>query len=531
MKAYKMLSLAAVGALVLSGCSGGGGGSAEGGETGGEPIIDGTLNFALTRDPGMLFTSLNPSAVLGSVTPWAYESLVYFDTDGTAKGWLATEWEETPTSLHFEVRDDAVCSDGTKLTAETIANNFRWIADPANNSTAINLVVPSDAKIENDETSVTITTTEPDPFRITAIGTMPIYCQAALDDPKSIATSTNGTGLYQMTEAVTGDHYTLERRDEYATGPEGAPTGSTPGVPKTVVISIVENESTRANLLLSKELNLATVSGPDADRLEGQVDVYATGKLLSGGILYSQAEGMPTADRDVRIALTKALNLDELMQVSSAGKGERAQRLAVANPQVCQYDAAGPNLPKMDVAAAEKMLDEAGWLKGADGKRAKDGKTLDLEFAWQSKGAETVATAEMMADQWGAIGVGVNHHGADYGAFIEEISKPGAATVIDTIMLSANFPVPSALMVYFTGETPPKGNNFAALNNPKFDELVAEANQHTGAEACAAWETAEAEMYQSADYVPFAMTSGKSFSQGVEAHGIDEFYTAMILVK
>ncbi|MFF8816537.1 ABC transporter substrate-binding protein [Leucobacter sp. NPDC015123] len=531
MKAYKILGLAAVGALALSACTGGGGGATPEAGGGGEPVVDGTLNFALTRDPGMLFTPLNPSAVLSSVTPWAYESLVYFDTDGSTKGWLATEWEETPTSLHFKVRDDAVCADGTKLTAETIANNFRWIADPANSSTAVNLVVPADAKIENDDTSVTITTTEPDPFRITAIGTMPIFCQAALDDPKSVATATNGTGLYAMTEAVTGDHYTFERRDDYAWGPEGAPTGATPGVPKTVVISIVENESTRANLLLSKELNLATVTGPDADRLEGKVDVYAQGKLLTGGILYSQAADQPTSDRDVRIALTKALNLDELMQVSSAGKGERAQRLAVANPQVCQYDAAGPNLPTTDVAEAEKMLDKAGWVKGSDGKRAKDGQKLDLEFAWQSKGAETASTAEMMAEQWAKIGVGVNHHGADYGAFIEEISKPGAASTLDTIMLSANFPVPSALMTYFTGETPPNGNNFMALNNPKFDELVAEANTHTGTEACAAWETAEAEMYKSADYVPFAMTATSSFSQGIEAYGIDEFYTAIILVK
>ncbi|GAA2845532.1 peptide/nickel transport system substrate-binding protein [Leucobacter komagatae] len=532
MKAYTIVGLAAVGALALSACTGGGGGgTGTGPESGGEPVIDGTLNYAIARDPGMLFSPLNASGTLGSVSQWAYESLIYFDADGQPQGWLATDWEQTPTSLHFEVRDDAVCADGTKLTAETIANNFRWIADPANNSTAINLVVPSTAKIENDDKSVTITTVEPDPFMITAIGSQAIYCQAALDDPQSVSTASNGTGMFNVTEVVTGDHLTLERRDDYSWAPEGAAIGTTPGVPKTVVLKIIENESTRANLLLSGELNVGTITGPDGDRLEGKVDVLNSGMLLTGGFLYSQAEGRPTADKNVRIALTKALDLDELMQVSTAGKGERAQRLATVDPQVCQYDAVGPNLPKTDVAGAEKLLDEAGWVKGADGKRSKDGQPLVLEFAWQSKGAEIASTAEMMADQWAEIGVGVNHDGSEYGAFIEKISTPGAASKIDVMWLNANYPVPSALMVYFTGETPPKGNNFAALKNPKFDELVKKANNSTGAEGCKAWEAAEGEMYASADYVPFAMMSHPTFAQGISEYGIEKFAPSTILVK
>ncbi|MBP6685931.1 MAG: ABC transporter substrate-binding protein [Leucobacter sp.] len=529
MKAFTIVSLAAVGALALTACGGGSGSTPN--DSGGEPVIDGTLTAAISRDPGLLFQPLNPSSALGAVSTWAYERLVYFDTEGQPQGWLAESWEQTPTSLHFVVRDDAVCSDGTKLTAETIANNFRWIADPANSSTALGTVVPADATIEHDDTSVTITTKKPDPFMITAVGSQTIYCQAALDDPQSVATSTNGTGPFVMTEAVTGDHYSFERRDDYTWGPKGAPTGETPGYPKNVVVKIVENESTRANLLLSGDLNIAAIAGPDEERVADKVDLLSKNTLISGGILYSQAEGQPTTDKNVRIALTKALNLDELMQVSTAGKGERAPRLAVAKPQVCQYDAATPNLPKTDIAGAEKLLDAAGWVKGADGKRAKDGTPLVLEFAWQTRGAEIAATAEMMAEQWAEIGVGTNHLGAEYGAFIERISTPGAASELDVIWLAANLPVPNSLMPYFSGPSPDKGNNFAALSNPEFDKLVAEANTHTGDEACNAWEVAEAEMYSSADYVPFAVAFESTYSQGTASHEIDELYTSLILVK
>ena len=530
MKAHTFLGIVAVGALALSGCSGGGGGTADGGE----PVVDGTLRFAINEDPGSLFRPANSSATLSYVYPWAYESPVYFDTEGQPQGWLAESWEDSPTSVSFTIRDDAMCSDGTKLTAETVANNYRWIADPANGSSFLGLVVPADATVENDENTVTLTTATPNSFLLTALGTHPIYCQAALDDPESTVATTNGTGLFQLTEAVPGDHYTLERRDDYTWGPEGAPNGGTAGVPKEVVISVIENASTRANLLLSGELNIAAVAGPDEDRVAGTIDPYTQILGITGGFVYSQAAGQPTADKNVRLALTKALDLDALMQVNTAGRGERATRLAVTPPQVCQYDAATPNLPSTDIAGAEKMLDAAGWVKGADGMRSKDGEPLVLDFAWQTRWAENAATAELMADQWAEIGVGVTHYGTDYGAFMERVAKEGSASELDVIWIAPNYPVPSVLSSFFSGPAPTGGNNFGEVSNPEFDRLVGETVELTGADACGAWEVAEAEMFASADYVSFAMrpdvTYGRGIKSVIQPTGMDTFVTGVILV-
>lgn len=531
MKKHMIAALVAVGALALTACSGGG--NSGGGD--GEPVIDGTLRLALQEDPGNLFRPLNTSATLSYLYPWAYESPVYFDEKGEAKGWLATDWEETPTSLKFTIRDDAVCSDGTPLSAETVANNYRWILDPANGSSFVGLVIPADAVIENDANTVTLTTSTPNSFLLTQVGLHPIYCQAALDDPESAAAATNGSGMFKLTEAVPGDHYTLERRDDYAWGPEGAPNGKTPGVPKEVVISVVENDSTRANLLLSGELNIATVPGPDGERVAQSVDSLSTTMLLSGGFVYSQAEGMPTADENVRIALTKALDLDALMKVQTSDKGERAQRLAVTPPQICQYDAATPNLPGTDVAEAEAMLDAAGWTKGADGIRAKDGQPLALDFAWQTRWSENGATAEMIGEQWTKIGVQVNHLGSDYGAFNERVFAEGASSELDVIWVAPNYPVPNVLASFFSGALPPAGNNMGAISNPEFDKIVADTAQFSGAEACPGWEQAESEMYKSADYVPFAMRPDVVYSNGVKAvvpvTSLDAFVTGVILVK
>lgn len=529
-----LLSAAAltVAALTLSACAASDGTGGSGSSGAGEPVIDGTLTVAINEDPGNLFRNSNPSATLSYVYPWAYEAPVYFDPDGQAQSWLAESWEETPTSLQFTIKEGVKCEDGSDLTAETVANNYRWILDPANGSSFVGLVIPADAVIEHDDAArtVTLTTATPNSFLLPSIGIHPIYCQGALDDPDSVASATNGTGLYKLTEAVQGDHYTFERKDDYDWAPEGGVNGSTPGAPKNVELRIIENPSTRANLILSGELNMTAAQGPDEDRVAASADPIIEWPLVTGGFAYSQAEGQPTADEEVRIALTKALDLDALMRVQTADRGERATRLAVLSPQICQYDAATTNLPSYDQDEAAAMLDDLGWTLGSDGVREKDGEKLSLNFAWNTRWPENAATAELIAEQWAEIGVEVNQDGAEYAIFNEKIRAENAASDIDVIWIASNYSVPSVLTSFLSGPTPPAGNNFAAISNPDFDALVAETSQFTGEEACGAWESAEAEMYASADYVPFAMRPDITYGRGIEAK-ISDMQMSFILVQ
>lgn len=505
--------------MLLSACGGGTGGSGDNGASGGEPVVDGTLTMAINEDPGNLFRDLNTGATLSYVYPWAYESPVFFDKDGKPHGWLAEKWKDTPTSLSFTIRKGVKCDDGTDLTAETVANNYRWILDPKNGSPFVGLVIPADAKVQHDNAkrTVTLTTKTPNSFLLPQIGVHPIYCQGALDDPDSVQSATNGTGMFSLTEAVPNDHYTFTRRDEYDWAPEGGNNADTPGVPKQVVVRVVENPSTRANLLLSGELQMAAVQGPDEARLEGQTDELYSTDLVTGGFAYSQAEGKPTTDENVRIALTKALDLDSLMKVQTADQGERVPGLAVMAPRICDYDAAGPNLPGTDVAEAESMLDDAGWKVGSDGIRAKGGKKLTMKLVYNTRWPETASTVELIQKQWEAVGVQVDLEGSDYNAFSEKVYAPNASQDFDAVWLSANYNVPNVLSAFISGPTPPKGNNMAAIENPDFDKLVAQTSKYTGTDACGAWEKAEAEMYASADYVPFAMRPDVTYSKGVHS--------------
>ena len=60
-----------------------------------------------------------------------------------------------------------------------------------------------------------------------------------------------------------------------------------------------------------------------------------------------------------------------------------------------------------DPAKANALLDEAGWMRGADGIRAKNGVRLDLNVATRAGTPDTDEQIELMRDDWKQIGVGL----------------------------------------------------------------------------------------------------------------------------
>ena len=109
-------------------------------------------------------------------------------------------------------------------------------------------------------------------------------------------------------------------------------------MPDTIVMKIVQNETTAANLLLSGDLNAATIIGPDAERLDRPDLFSAETPALLGEQWYNHAEGRATSDPEVRMALTQALDLAELQNVLTSGKGTPATTLATIEPTACPGD-------------------------------------------------------------------------------------------------------------------------------------------------------------------------------------------------
>lgn len=512
-RSLTVLGVAAVGVLALSACSGGGGG----GGTSGEFAVDGDFVTAIDQDPGTLnplMTNIQAAVVVGA---YAYDSLIYFEpSTGEPKPYLAESWEDGTSSVSFTLKKGITCADGSEFTAQTAADNFNWIVDPANGSPLKDSVIDGTAVAAAEGDVLTVTTPAPSPFLLYNVGNSQLACESVLDDPDSATTMSNGTGLFNITENVANDHISFERRDGYTWGPDGQTESDTAGVPKSVTVRIVTDPSTRANLLLSGELNSARISGADEERVS-KLDKSAY-TMLSGELIFNHNEGVATADEAVRVALTQAVDLDTYTKITTAEKGERATSLLALDPKVCTYDSVKGSIPEFDADAAADTLADAGWKVGSDGKLEKDGKPLSLDVFYINSVDSQSAAAEYLGQQWEALGATVNLQGGDENYLASSTftaTDPTSWGVAVDLLLQSNSP--SIFRPYLSGVTPPDGSNFAFIDNAEYTTLSTEAAALSGDEACDKWADAERALFASADILPVAQTPTNLYFTGAES--------------
>lgn len=498
-----------VAVATLTACTGGGGGA--GGATGG--VVEGaTFTLSMANDPGALDPQASTASNMLQLAAFAYDRLIGLDNDGDLVPWLAEDWAIEGATVTLTLKDGITCSDGSEFTAETAAENLNWVADPANLSPFFGVLIPPSTSTADADT-LTIHLDKPAPFVLQSLAMLPMVCAAGLEDRSLLTAATAGSGPYVLTEAAPNDHYTFQLNPDYAWGPSGATTKGR-GMPATIVARVIPNETTSANLVLSGEVNAAQVIGPDAKRLEG-AGLFSVGvDTLTGEQWYNQKSGHATSDPAVRMALTQALDLAELQKIVTSGEGTPATALAVTSPAGCGYNSVSGNVPETDVAAAENALDDAGWVRGSDGIREKDGQRLSLSFLYMNiLGTGGTSAAELAVQACKKIGVEVTATSNDATTLMGAFTGTGDW---DIAWLSLNVWNPDQLVPFFSGPVSPDGNNWSSIHNADYESGVAEAMTMTGADGCDTWKDAEAALFRAADLVPFANTEAKTFGNGAK---------------
>jgi peptide/nickel transport system substrate-binding protein len=477
----------------------------------------GTFTMTMNADPGNLDPQSGAASALFQATQFAYDSLVSVaPEDGSIQSQLATDWSVDGTTVTLTLGDGITCSDGSPLTASDVVANLDYIADPANASPIGQVYYPAGATATADDTArtVTITLAAPAPFVLNGLSSIPIVCASGMADRAALASTTQGTGPFVLSEAVPGDHYTYTVRDGYTWGPDGATTDAD-GVPATVVLRIVENPSTAANLVLTGDVNAATVTGPDAQRLVAEDLFTVDTSALIGEMWFNHAEERPTSDAAVRLALTQALDLGQLQQVLTAGEGGPPTTFATLAPVACPGDSISAVLPAFDAAAAATALDDAGWVAGDDGLRAKDGLPLSVTFLHDTAaGAAGQAGAELATQLWTALGVTVVDKATTGPATQEALFGTGDW---DVGWVPLNVSSPDQIVTFLSGPgVAADGVNFSGIANAEYDAGVQAASAQPGTEGCPAWLDAESKLVAAADVVPFANSVVKTFGNGAE---------------
>lgn len=523
--ARRRLGGAAVLALVALTATACGGGSSRS-DAKGTPTYasGGTLTVTQGQDPGALDPQLTALSAARAVARFAYDTLLNTDASGRLVSGLADSWTSSPTKVTYTLHAGVTCSDGSPLTATDVAANFTFVGNPKNASPLIGIGAPAGVQAVADDAkrTVTLSTSAPTPFLLESTGTgLMIICRKGTTNRSMLVHATDGTGMYRLTEQVPNDHYTFTRRADYSWGP-GASTSTYKGVPEKVVIKVVANPATAMNLLLAKQVNIAAGGDAEAGRakaagLTGQGQAAPIGELW-----FNQAAGHPGADAGVRKAMVGALDVPQVGGVLTGGLGVASRGLTTLTPRVCSGDTVKGVLPKLSMDEAGRLLDAAGWVKGADGKRSKAGTPLAFTFLVPSSvGENGTPGGELLAETWKKLGATTKLSTLTDTALQTLIFGSGTWDV-GFVPLGVNLPTQYAGFV--SGPTPPSGTNFAHIANPTYEAAAKQANGLVGAEACAKYEEGEKALIANVDVAPLVNKLAEVYANGasfrLDADGI-----------
>lgn len=511
------LAILAAAALGLTACGGGGGGASTGGGGGGGNFVNGkTFTMAIATDPGSLDPHMTVLSVTRNMDQYLYARLIELSPNGDILPSLAEKWQADTTKASFTLRKGITCSDGTPLTATQVADNINFVGDANNKSPLLGIQVMPGTKATGDDATRTVTVTSgaPDAFLLRNVGTLSIACAKGLSDRSLLAKGQAGTGMFTISDIVANDHYTMTRRKDFTWGP-GNWDPNQKGLPDTVTFKVIQNETTQTNLLLSGQLNAASILGPDQQRLQAQNLFHQDLEAPIGELWFNEASGHPTADPAVRKALVQALDLQQVGKVLTNGNGKKPTGLITLTPKPCSGDTVSGNVPGHDLSAAKSALDAAGWKAGSDGVRTKDGKKLSLTVIYGTQLGPTEASAAELIQQTlkSSIGADVSIKGVD---------SPGLNTVLfgtgawDVSMAPVTFNLPSQLVPFASGPVPPNGTNFGHIQNKDYDSLVAKAATKAGSAGCDDWNNAEQALMKAGDVAPYENSVVPTFGKDVK---------------
>lgn len=174
-------------------------------------------------------------------------------------------------------------------------------------------------------------------------------------------------------------------------------------------------------------------------------------------------------DRAIREALRLAT--DRATIVQKAGRGIGVVQESFVPPQYADYRPLP--LAPYDLARADALLEKAGWKRGADGVRTKDGERLSLSFDTVTGAYPQVV--ELIRSSWGRIGVEIETKTYDPKVFYQQpggILFGGKFDV--TIFSLQNFPFVYPSLIYGCDRIPPNGLNAPRYCNRRLDTVIAE---------------------------------------------------------
>jgi peptide/nickel transport system substrate-binding protein len=444
-----------------------------------------------------------------------YEPLASFDPDGNLTPNLAAEIPTVAnggiakdgTSITWKLKRNVQWHDGKPFTADDVVFNWEYATDPAT-AAVTSGAFPNVTKVEKvDANTVKVTFNRPQPFPYTALcgptgQIIPKHLFEAFKGAKSREAPANvkpvGTGAYRFVDFKPGDIVRAELNPNYH-------------VPNRPFFDSIELKgggdaaSAARAVIQTGEYDYAwnmQVEDEILKRLEqggkGRINISLAGDIehiqLNNTDPWTEVEGERSSakskhpfltDPAVRQALALLVDRGSVQEQLYGRQGQAASNFLNAPSKF----ASKANKWELNPDKAGQILEAAGWKKGADGIRAKDGKRLKMVYQ-TSINAVRQKTQAIVKQAAAKAGIELELKSIVASVFFASDpanwdTYPHFATDLQMYTTTMTHPDPQRLMDQFTSwEMASKENKWLGRNptrwrNEEYDRL---------------WKSADAEM-------------------------------------
>ncbi len=320
---------------------------------------------------------------------------------------LATGMEASEDGLTWTVtiRDDAVFTDGEKLTAEDVAFTYNTLRD----TSSVNDFTMLKKAEALDDTTVVFHMERPYsiwPYTMAIVGIVPQHAYSADYGEHPI-----GSGRYVLKQWDKGQQVIFEANPDYY--------GEKPKMEKVTILFMEEDAAFAA--VSAGQADLAYTAASYSDQTVTGYSLMAVETVDNRGFNLpaipagqTDANGNPlgndlTADVRVRRAVNIAIDRNEMIEHVLNGYGSPAYSVCDKMPW---YNAASETVYDLD--GAKKLMEEAGWMEGAGGIREKDGQKAAMTLLYPASDSVRQALAADTANQLKKLGIEVKTEGVGW---------------------------------------------------------------------------------------------------------------------
>lgn len=339
--------------------------------------------------------------------PLIQSTLTVTDKDLTIGYDLATAMEVSDDGLTWtvKVREDVSFTDGEKLTAEDVAFTYNTLRD----TSSVNDFTMLDRAEAVDNSTVVFHMNRPYsiwPYTMANVGIVPEHSYGSAYGEHPI-----GSGRYILKQWDRGQQVILEANPDYY--------GETPKMKKVTVLFMEEDGALAA--VRSGQADLAYTAAPYSGLTIPGYELLSFQTVDNRGFNLPaipagsiSKDGVPigndfTSDVRVRRAINLGINREEMIEHVLNGYGSPAYSVCDKMPW---YEPSSKI--EFDPEEANSLLDEAGWLKGTDGIREKDGKRAELHFIYPANDSVRQALAADTVNQLKELGIDGQMEGAGW---------------------------------------------------------------------------------------------------------------------